>query len=124
MNESPQAVWTTPPGMNCPNCHIALIMTERQGVEIDYCSQCRGVWLDRGELDKIIMMSMQQNVAPNAPRAAQPMPTPPTQAPPVVYQQSPIYTDPHHNPHYDPHHDPHRNRHHNRGFLGGLFDFD
>ena len=40
--------------MNCPVCHIALQMSERQGVEIDYCPQYRGVWLDRGELDKII----------------------------------------------------------------------
>ena len=40
--------------MQCPVCQIALQMAERQGVEIDYCSQCRGVWLDRGELDKII----------------------------------------------------------------------
>ncbi len=41
--------------MNCPVCSDAqLQMTERQGVEIDYCPKCRGVWLDRGELDKII----------------------------------------------------------------------
>jgi uncharacterized protein len=40
--------------MNCPVCNVALTMTERQGVEIDYCPKCRGVWLDRGELDKII----------------------------------------------------------------------
>lgn len=40
--------------MNCPNCNVNLIMSERQGIEIDYCPQCRGVWLDRGELDKII----------------------------------------------------------------------
>lgn len=40
--------------MKCPNCTIDLRMSERQGVEIDYCPQCRGVWLDRGELDKII----------------------------------------------------------------------
>ena len=40
--------------MKCPICiEIELIMTERQGVEIDYCPKCRGVWLDRGELDKI-----------------------------------------------------------------------
>lgn len=39
--------------MNCPICNIPLTMAERQGVEIDYCSKCRGVWLDRGELDKI-----------------------------------------------------------------------
>jgi uncharacterized protein len=43
--------------MNCPVCNIALVMSERQGVEIDYCPQCRGVWLDRGELDKIIEQS-------------------------------------------------------------------
>ena len=40
--------------MNCPHCNVTLMMTERNGVEIDYCPQCRGVWLDRGELDKII----------------------------------------------------------------------
>jgi uncharacterized protein len=40
--------------MKCPTCQIELKMTDRQGVEIDYCPQCRGVWLDRGELDKII----------------------------------------------------------------------
>ena len=43
--------------MNCPACNIALVMSERQGVEIDYCPQCRGVWLDRGELDKIVERS-------------------------------------------------------------------
>ncbi|MER8847178.1 MULTISPECIES: TFIIB-type zinc ribbon-containing protein [Mesorhizobium] len=41
-------------GMVCPSCRVALVMSERQGIEIDYCPQCRGVWLDRGELDKII----------------------------------------------------------------------
>jgi uncharacterized protein len=40
--------------MNCPIDGTQLVMAERQGVEIDYCPQCRGVWLDRGELDKII----------------------------------------------------------------------
>lgn len=40
--------------MKCPVDGAALVMTERSGVEIDYCPQCRGVWLDRGELDKII----------------------------------------------------------------------
>ena len=43
--------------MLCPVCHVGLAMTDRQGVEIDYCPQCRGVWLDRGELDKIIERS-------------------------------------------------------------------
>ena len=40
--------------MTCPVCHVALQMTSRQGVEIDFCPQCRGIWLDRGELDKIL----------------------------------------------------------------------
>ena len=41
--------------MKCPTCpDNSLVMTDRQGVEIDYCPQCRGVWLDRGELDKLI----------------------------------------------------------------------
>ena len=44
--------------MKCPTCSIDLLMTDRQGVEIDYCPQCRGVWLDRGELDKIIERSL------------------------------------------------------------------
>ena len=43
--------------MNCPKCNVLLQMSQRQGVEIDYCPQCRGVWLDRGELDKIIERS-------------------------------------------------------------------
>lgn len=41
-------------GMPCPVCSVPLTLSERQGIEIDYCPQCRGVWLDRGELDKII----------------------------------------------------------------------
>jgi uncharacterized protein len=41
--------------MKCPNCNgVDLVMSERQGVEIDYCPNCRGIWLDRGELDKIL----------------------------------------------------------------------
>ena len=43
--------------MKCPNCNATLSITERSGVEIDYCPECRGVWLDRGELDKIIERS-------------------------------------------------------------------
>ena len=49
--------------MQCPIDGTELVMTERSGVEIDYCPQCRGVWLDRGELDKIIERSAAQ-VAP------------------------------------------------------------
>ncbi len=40
--------------MNCPIDGETLMMSERQGVEIDYCPRCRGVWLDRGELDKLV----------------------------------------------------------------------
>jgi len=46
--------------MKCPACPtVDLVISERQDVEIDYCPQCRGVWLDRGELDKIIERSGQ-----------------------------------------------------------------
>jgi len=51
--------------MKCPNCvDVELLMSDRQGVEIDYCPQCRGVWLDRGELDKLIERSLGQAPAP------------------------------------------------------------
>lgn len=43
--------------MKCPKCNETLVMAERNGVEIDYCPNCRGVWLDRGELDKILERS-------------------------------------------------------------------
>lgn len=46
--------------MKCPNCNVILIMTDRNGIEIDYCPDCRGVWLDRGELDKIIERSSEK----------------------------------------------------------------
>ena len=45
-------------GMMCPHCRVNLVMSERQRVEIDYCPKCRGVWLDRGELDTIIERAM------------------------------------------------------------------
>ncbi|MEO8118568.1 MAG: zf-TFIIB domain-containing protein [Rhodoferax sp.] len=44
--------------MKCPICPDAtLLMSDRQGVEIDYCPQCRGIWLDRGELDKLLELA-------------------------------------------------------------------
>ena len=46
--------------MLCPTDGATLVMSERSGIEIDYCPTCRGVWLDRGELDKIIERSMSQ----------------------------------------------------------------
>ena len=48
-------------GLLCPVCRVDLVMSDRQGIEIDYCPKCRGVWLDRGELDKIIERSMRCN---------------------------------------------------------------
>ena len=57
--------------MQCPVCRVPLAMSDRQGIEIDYCPQCRGVWLDRGELDKIIERSAPQGsgARPGARRA-------------------------------------------------------
>ena len=46
--------------MKCPQCSVNLVMSDRQGIEIDYCPDCRGVWLDRGELDKLIERSNAQ----------------------------------------------------------------
>ena len=70
--------------MFCPACKdTVLLMTERQGVEIDFCPKCRGVWLDRGELDKIIEKSATEVEAP-APVA----PTPQYQQP---QHQQPYY---------------------------------
>lgn len=52
--------------MNCPVCKdVKLVVSDRQGVEIDYCPECRGVWLDRGELDKIIERSGQPYTSPS-----------------------------------------------------------
>ena len=71
--------------MNCPNgCATPLSMTDRQGVEIDYCPTCRGVWLDRGELDKII----ERSVAPSAPP---PQAAPQAPYPPQGYGQQPHF---------------------------------
>lgn len=51
--------------MNCPLCNVTLQIAERQGVELDFCPKCRGVWLDRGELDKIMERASQEmNVRP------------------------------------------------------------
>jgi Zn-finger nucleic acid-binding protein len=52
--------------MLCPHCKTELKIADRQGIEIDYCSSCRGVWLDRGELDKILERSLATAPAPGA----------------------------------------------------------
>ena len=87
--------------MKCPIDGADLVMAERQGIEIDYCPQCRGVWLDRGELDKII-----ERASPSpAPQAAAPMPQyapPPAHVPHAGYYK----------------------KKRREGFLGELFDFD
>ena len=102
--------------MKCPIDGSDLVMAERQGIEIDYCPKCRGVWLDRGELDKII----ERAAAEEAPRAAPaPAPAPqPNFAPPP---RSAPYPHPGHHPqhgHYDPRY---KKR---KSLLGELFDFD
>jgi Zn-finger nucleic acid-binding protein len=79
--------------MNCPACSTTqLVMAERSGVEIDYCPKCRGVWLDRGELDKIIDRASSEGptsapaAPPPAPRGyAAPVPPPPQQQYPPGY---------------------------------------
>ncbi|HEX2137836.1 MAG TPA: zf-TFIIB domain-containing protein [Microvirga sp.] len=101
--------------MKCPIDGSDLVMTERQGIEIDYCPKCRGVWLDRGELDKILERS-----ASASPQATFAPPEPPRQAQPrypqPAYDQRPSHYDPRH------HHDPrHKKR---KSFLDDLFDFD
>ena len=60
------------PGMPCPVDGAQLVMSERQGIEIDYCPTCRGVWLDRGELDKIIERSDggSRGLAPQTPASS------------------------------------------------------
>ncbi|MBJ6370827.1 zf-TFIIB domain-containing protein [Sedimentitalea arenosa] len=59
--------------MQCPIDGTTLVMSDRNGVEIDYCPQCRGVWLDRGELDKIIERSAAVAPPPPPPQAAAPL---------------------------------------------------
>jgi Zn-finger nucleic acid-binding protein len=61
--------------MLCPVCkETELRITDRQGIEIDYCPQCRGVWLDRGELDKLIERAQQEYSRPQVVPAAAPPP--------------------------------------------------
>lgn len=101
----------------CPkSCPTPLVMIERNGVEIDYCPTCRGVWLDRGELEKIIERSMQPE--PHVPRIPQqPMEVPQHQP---QYQQS--YGRPHRGSYDDDDHYGRKRK--KRGFLGDIFDFD
>lgn len=88
--------------MLCPVCNTGLALADRQGVEIDYCPQCRGVWLDRGELDKIIERST-QDAAPVAP-------------PPPSYRPDRASGYP------GGHHDPYYGKKRKKSFLEELFD--
>lgn len=97
--------------MNCPVCQVPLQITDRQGVEIDYCPQCRGVWLDRGELDKIIARSEEY---------------PPTTSPKMTRTPPPPQTGWSGRRDEDDEDDDdyRRGQRKKRGFFGELFDFD
>ena len=83
--------------MKCPGCITPeLLMTERLNIEIDYCPQCRGVWLDRGELDKIIERST-RDALPLAPAPAQPAAVPP----PAAYANRYGHRDSQHDNHHE-----------------------
>ena len=92
--------------MKCPVDGETLVMADRSGVEIDYCPKCRGVWLDRGELDKII-----ERGSPAAPQ-----PAPATRQPEVRQPEVRRYSD----DDDDRRGKPYRKR---EGFLSELFDF-
>jgi uncharacterized protein len=88
--------------VKCPNDSATLLISDKQGVEIDYCPECRGVWLDRGELDKLIERS---DVV------QQPAPSPARQH----YDQT--------DRRYDHNDDHHYKKKKKESFLGDLFDF-
>src|SRR6478752_4426491 len=78
--------------MQCPNDQSVLVMSERSGIEIDYCPTCRGVWLDRGELDKIIERAAGDfGAAASAPVAAPAVPAAPAQPAYQPPPQQPAY---------------------------------
>jgi Zn-finger nucleic acid-binding protein len=111
-------------------------MTERQGIEIDYCPTCRGVWLDRGELDKIIERASEPAPPkPPPPRDSRPDPRTEAASYPAGYAQAPAYPqypaygrspgspgspDDYYGRGHDPRYHEKRKR---KSFLGDLFDF-
>lgn len=119
--------------MQCPTDQNTLVMAERKGVEIDYCPQCRGVWLDRGELDKIIDRSIDAEIAAENARpsaVAAPQPQQPVAAYPVPPQyrdrrdDERRYEDRSHDERRRDHHDPrYGKKKRKESFLGELFDF-
>ncbi len=107
--------------MKCPVClQPDLVMADRQGIEIDYCPQCRGVWLDRGELDKIIERSAAQ--APAAPPPPQQPYVPQTPQPGYAPQQPYAQQRDHHKKYDDDYRGGYKKK--RKGFLGDIFDFD
>ena len=97
--------------MKCPTCVDSdLLMSERQGVEIDYCPKCRGVWLDRGELDKLIERSSTSSVALSA---TQPVSQP--NYPPNGYTRN----EEHHSSNHDGYG---REQHRKKSWLSEIFD--
>lgn len=109
--------------MRCPVDNETLVMADRSGVEIDYCPKCRGVWLDRGELDKIIERAA---AAPVVPQPAPPQMAPQQMAPQQMAQPQ-VMQQPQ-NPRYrrDDDYDDDRGRKPYRkkeSFLSDLFDF-
>ncbi|OYU38507.1 MAG: hypothetical protein CFE33_14460 [Pseudorhodobacter sp. PARRP1] len=107
--------------MRCPVDNETLVMADRNGVEIDYCPKCRGVWLDRGELDKIIERAAAAPAAP-APREAAPIyqPEPGYRAEPARHaggREEPRRKD------YDDDDRYHGKKRRRESFLGDLFDF-
>ena len=115
--------------MECPVCDVNLVISSREGIEIDHCPQCRGVWLDRGELDKII-----ERAAPAVLRGggedAYGAPPRPQAAPPRHDERDPRYDGPRYDEpryddrygnRYDPRYDKRKKR---RSFIEEIFDFD
>lgn len=104
--------------MKCPVDGTELSMSERQGIEVDYCPQCRGVWLDRGELDKIIDRSASE--VPMSSQAQQPVAETRYREEPPRYRDEPRrYDDDRY--HQGQHGRPYKKR---KSFLGEIFDFD
>ncbi|MBI2719792.1 MAG: zf-TFIIB domain-containing protein [Rhizobiales bacterium] len=102
-------------GLLCPACKVDLVMSERQGIEIDYCPKCRGVWLDRGELDKIIERSASEEARSAPAQANAPQPAPQQEQP---YPSQGRYSGGHGSGHGGGHG---QSRRHG-SFLGRLFD--
>jgi Zn-finger nucleic acid-binding protein len=87
--------------MKCPVCQVDLLLNERQGVEIDYCPKCRGVWLDRGELEKLIERSSR-----------------------VSYNREHGYDDDDYKHYHEYREHPDYHKRKRKGWLDDVFDFD